>query len=876
MAKVYCSILQVSNRILRDRIISSHFENTKSKCNKPACGFEKIGNCVKVYHVSPYLSREMRDSFVINSCAKPQNKIQINVAILLVNLDGVHVLPEEIINTTVNSERALRDDKVPVVVICTSKEPDQEKRRKVDYHNLNSQNNQFVFVMPTLVLPPSIVQKVVDPSISFGEEDTALLREIFRSSLDLSFSIGMLLSPSYDMNHLIEKYPSFANTLLHKKYPTPDIDRVIRSKNWRKEISTSKIEESGSAANLIESLHMCNSKNEMNIAHLVSKMSLGWGVNRLIDNFSESEIFDLFSECDTRFGQTPLMFAAIDSKDSTLTAFLNFYSCSIKMNELNDEKNNEMTRRLDCLLHKQDNDHKTLVYYITDSDEKCLGPYGSIMQFEKKFHVRDTTTKKGLDFGYADLNRCFHDNLGSSQETSRALRLLNDTKSSSEMMLLTLTFSSILSVLMLPMVLYIGDVVFDSLVASHYYSLWTNGSMPETNCSDYYQQSLNTTLEDYPVCLTYGWKFAYTIIFIGAPFIFSFYEIVSNHLKWTMEKLDWLVLLLLPFSVAFWPCILLVLKTVQLNKYHRSKGAIKQEHKKKCEEYTKRFVAVHFREVCIESSFNALLQWYILLPAFLVRYHNHTLSIDVENAYLLMASASFFLSIVSLAWSLTANIAQQKKGALDMTWAPMSRLILFFSNLFLVFARINSFVVFMYYWGPGKFYPGMIAILLHVLIMMAIHMKSLEHKRDKKEKKISFRYLRHLLYVCFIYGFTNIMVINFMEISLTADEELGRKPKNTRGRRLFATVLFFIENVLFVSFGYVYGETLSVYPLDQDVCINLLFYVFILFCGIAGVLLKLVYYKYFHIWKEIRMSADEGKERMSSYLNVSMLRREVE
>ena len=225
----------------------------------------------------------MRQSFEINGCAKPQNKIQINVAILLVNLDAVHVLPEEIISTTINSERALRDDKVPVVVICTTKEPDQEKRRKVDYHNVSSQNNQFVFVMPTLVLPPSIVQKVIDPSIPFDDDDTALLRDKFRSSLDLSFSIGMLLSSSYDMKHLIKKYPSFANTLLHKKYPTPDIDRVIRSKKWRTDIITSKIEESDSAASLIESPNMCNSKTEMNIAHLVSKMSLGWGVNRLID-----------------------------------------------------------------------------------------------------------------------------------------------------------------------------------------------------------------------------------------------------------------------------------------------------------------------------------------------------------------------------------------------------------------------------------------------------------------------------------------------------------------------------------------------------------------------------------------------------------------
>ena len=181
----------------------------------------------------------------------------------------------------------------------------------------------------------------------------------------------------------------------------------------------------------------------------------------------------------------------------------------------------------------------------------------------------------------------------------------------------------------------------------------------------------------------------------------------------------------------------------------------------------------------------------------------------------------------------------------------------------------------MYYWGPGKFYPGMIAVLLHVLIMMVIHMKSLEQKRDKKEKRISFRYLRHLVYVCFIYGFTNIMVINFMDISLTSDEELGRKPKNTRRRRILSTILFFIENVFFVGFGYVYGETLTVYPLDQHVCRYLLFGVFFLFCGLAGILLKLVYYKYFHIWKEIRTSTDEDKERMSSYLNVSILRREA-
>ena len=66
-------------------------------------------------------------------------------------------------------------------------------------------------------------------------------------------------------------------------------------------------------------------------ARFVSKMKLGWGAKRLIDSFTESDIFELFSETDTRHTQTPLMSAAIGSRDATLTAFLNFYSTSLSL-----------------------------------------------------------------------------------------------------------------------------------------------------------------------------------------------------------------------------------------------------------------------------------------------------------------------------------------------------------------------------------------------------------------------------------------------------------------------------------------------------------------------------------------------------------------
>ena len=134
-----------------------------------------------------------------------------------------------------------------------------------------------------------------------------------------------------------------------------------------------------------------------------------------------------------------------------------------------------------------------------------------------------------------------------------------------------------------------------------------------------------------------------------------------------------------------------------------------------------------------------------------------------------------------------------------MTWDPVPRIILFFSNLLLVFARVNSIVIFMYYWGPGEFKPGMFAITIHIIIMMGIHLRSLNPlhklKNDNMDKWKKLRVIRHLLYVCFNYGFTNIMVNNFYEVTLTANQELGKKPKNTRNRQLIADVIFTAENI---------------------------------------------------------------------------------
>ena len=167
-----------------------------------------------------------------------------------------------------------------------------------------------------------------------------------------------------------------------------------------------------------------------------------------------------------------------------------------------------------------------------------------------------------------------------------------------------------------------------------------------------------------------------------------------------------------------------------------------------------------------------------------------------ENSLFMITAVSFFVSIISLAWSITSNVADQKRGALDMDWNPTPRILLFLSNLCLVFARINSIVVFMYYWGPGEFKPGMIAIGIHVVIMMTIHLQSLLplYRRKTQQSDLSktktFRYLRHLGYACTINGFTNIMVNNFFEVNFAHIDDFGEKSTNLRTRHILGDVIF--------------------------------------------------------------------------------------
>ena len=103
-----------------------------------------------------------------------------------------------------------------------------------------------------------------------------------------------------------------------------------------------------------------------------------------------------------------------------------------------------------------------------------------------------------------------------------------------------------------------------------------------------------------------------------------------------------------------------------------------------------------------------------------------------------------------------------------------------------------------------------------------------------------------LFYVCLLNGLANIFINNFINLSFKRFKHIGTKKRKTFYRQSCGDCLFFIQNVVMVSLGL----TVDVYPLDNSKTAALLGCA-ILICHLAGLLVKVIYYKYFHIWKDL-------------------------
>ena len=260
-------------------------------------------------------------------------------------------------------------------------------------------------------------------------------------------------------------------------------------------------------------------------------------------------------------------------------------------------------------------------------------------------------------------------------------------------------------------------------------------------------------------------------------------------------------------------------------------------------------------EVCIESSFQPLLQLYLLLPT-LIHYfecgaYQQIFEKSPAKTFSAISTIQFFsviTSLICLAWSFNFYKVTQKSGALDFSANAAGRICLLVSSFLQITCRLLAFVFLAYCFGPGEFWPMVALLQLHILLMASLHSVT-SHQMLKRSSNWIVR-LR-LLHHCVLNGIANIYLhncITYLDEKAEADRKKKRQEdkdyeeekKTTFRRQAIFNVIFIVENILIIAF------VRSKIP--DEVPSGLL--IFLFFGHLFGIMLSMVYYQYLHLWKD--------------------------
>ena len=298
-------------------------------------------------------------------------------------------------------------------------------------------------------------------------------------------------------------------------------------------------------------------------------------------------------------------------------------------------------------------------------------------------------------------------------------------------------------------------------------------------------------------------------------------------------------------------------------------------------------------EVCIESSFQPLLQLYIVLPT-LIHYFECGAFVEFLNKFGETFSTisrlqfwSIITSIVCLSWSFNFYKVTQKCGALDLKANLYGRICLLASTLLQISSRLLAFVLLAYTFGPGEFWPMMVLLHLHIVLMAFLHhfyspsmeTKNVDTKTRKKSQKVITKV--RLWHHCLLNGIGNIYIHNCITY-MDHKTERERKKSRHRGkdmpggrhrgkympgarrrgtdipggvenawrmqestktsfyRQVTFNAIFVMENLAIFSWVYTQISDLVPFPLLLFIPLGHLF----------GVLLNVVYYRFYHLWKD--------------------------
>ena len=335
-------------------------------------------------------------------------------------------------------------------------------------------------------------------------------------------------------------------------------------------------------------------------------------------------------------------------------------------------------------------------------------------------------------------------------------------------------------------------------------------------------------------------------------------------------------------TVIFWPLFMLFKRFKSTWDSETSSSQKKFQMRTKVNED----IAVSSRaiiiEVAIESSFQPLLQLYLLLPNIIKQFMCYHQAIQAEGVIDSLSLSEIFnltftgqtseiqflsilTSVISLSWSFTYYQSIKKKGALDFGSNIIGRTLMLFANLLQISSRLLIIVIYAYLFGPGEFWPMMLSVFGHILLMTFLNfILSYEWLKQNFENQ-QYRQIK-IFYHCVLNGICNLYIHNWIvKIDKVSDfntstrkseiiEESSGNPqlKTFRGmtrktdrnrtsstvfRQVIFDIIFILETCVIVI--------VAAFKLGTDQRIL----TFIALSQIFGITLKLVYYSQFHIWK---------------------------
>ena len=309
--------------------------------------------------------------------------------------------------------------------------------------------------------------------------------------------------------------------------------------------------------------------------------------------------------------------------------------------------------------------------------------------------------------------------------------------------------------------------------------------------------------------------------------------------------------------ILLWPIWTRYLKFVDEGKFQTSHSAEKDQLRQKLNKTNIFSSRARMIEICSESSFQPLLQFYLLLPSMMCFNYSSLLDQDVSDFLSSVPELQFWAivtSCLSLSWSVNVYQALKKRGALDFGANLIGRILLLAYCICQVTSRLVALVLFAYSFSDGNFYPMIVLVVCHIILMAIIHQMTTDTTQRKETlllvKNANALRVFEVFYECLLNGISNIYIYN--NILLHAGNDFDQPTNQTVEREdsCHPTLDFVIKWKQFIV-DLIFGlEMLAIMIcsslLIEGIPATLLYLVSGIY--ILGLALKVIYYKKFHIW----------------------------